>query len=56
MTKYQTVELVTVLLDDDNGVNEKSYEQLLLIMEEYDLGDIRKTVKCTDGRYYLPSE
>ena len=54
MTSFQR--LFVYLLDDDYGLNEKSFKALLSFAEEKneDISLIYQKVKATNGRFYLP--
>lgn len=52
-------EFIIAALDDENGINEKAYNELLALQEiasdfNEDFSDILAAVRATDGRYYLP--
>lgn len=48
------------LLDDEDGINEMGYNQLVNLMELLDedgargFNDLYNAVRATNGRYYLP--
>jgi len=45
--------LAILILTDENGINQESYDQMLHLLNEED-ADIIDRVEATDGRYYLP--
>jgi len=45
--------LAVLILTDENGINQESYDQMLHLLNEED-ADIIDRVEATNGRYYLP--
>lgn len=48
-------DLAVRLLDTDEGIANDAYYALLELLPENDQISLAAAVKCTEGRYYLPS-
>ena len=50
---------VIALLDDDEGINEKAFTQLMVMLSKQGEADLLwfldNKVDCADGRFWLPS-
>tara|TARA_R110000851_G_scaffold89536_2_gene195119 strand:- start:97 stop:288 length:192 start_codon:yes stop_codon:yes gene_type:complete len=48
---------IQALLDDDNGISDKAYRELIKFLSAYEPKlerTVRAVAKCTDGRWYIP--
>ena len=49
--------LIQALLDDDHGISDKAYMELIKFLSVYEPKlerAVRVVAKCTDGRWYIP--
>lgn len=54
--EQELIELAEVLLDDDQGISAEAFDQLYKCFEKAGANtSILDTVRCTEGRFYLPS-
>jgi hypothetical protein len=56
--EHAAVDLTNALLANDNGVNERSYRELItllgVILTNKQVDTLKKAVRATDGQFYLP--
>ena len=45
--------LAMALLDDDHGISEKAYNQLLDLLDDYGITDIPERVESCEGRFFI---
>ena len=56
MDKMQWLKFINTLLNDDHGISEEAWISFTELAPSDVVQLVRPTVKCTEGRYYVPKD